>query len=263
MIKKWFRKFSIPKNLAILNGILIAIIIAANIYFQAFCIPTTWAIILLTICFSNTIIYPFLEKEKFYPISSFINGLTFSIFIYCVVFLERTNLLGIVGILFGFGLIILTPHFFIVQLLWKTVIKPVNKKSRLSFGAAVLISILTTLYIGKQYEKATQKINEFVQSDYKNLTPDFMTEKILGMHFIYHTRFCEYDGWRPPKHEPILVIGMWLNDRIDPLTVDLSTRIDLYKKIFPKNKVKFDCSCAIEYNDNYHNDPIWKNKPSR
>ena len=69
--------------------------------------------------------------------------------------------------------------------------------------------------------------------------------KILGMHFIYHTRFCEFDGWRPPKHEPIMVIGMWLNNRLDPLEVDLKTRLELYKKFFPDKKYKFDCSDGV------------------
>ena len=85
-----------------------------------------------------------------------------------------------------------------------------------------------------------------------------MTEKIIGMHFIYHTRFCEFDGWRPPIHEPILVIGMWLNNRYDPLNVDLKTRLDLYRKFFPENKFKFDCSCGIEYSEDYINDNLWK-----
>ncbi len=85
-----------------------------------------------------------------------------------------------------------------------------------------------------------------------------MTEKILGMHFIYHTRICEYDGWRPPKHEPILVIGMWLNDREDPLNVPLKTRLLLYEKFFSNNNYKFDCSYAIQYNNVYLNDVFWK-----
>ena len=74
----------------------------------------------------------------------------------------------------------------------------------------------------------------------------------------FFTRFCEFDGWRPPKHEPILVIGMWLNNRYDPLNVDLKTRLDLYRNFFPENKFKFDCSCGIEYSEDYINDNLWK-----
>ncbi len=81
-----------------------------------------------------------------------------------------------------------------------------------------------------------------------------MTEKILGMHFIYHTEFCEFDGWRPPKHEPLLILGRLFNYNKDPLNVSLEERIEIYRKVFPENKIKFDCSCAYLYKDSYHND---------
>jgi hypothetical protein len=49
-------------------------------------------------------------------------------------------------------------------------------------------------------------------------------------------------------------MGLWLNKRYDPLKIDLEKRIELYKKVFPENKIKFDCSCAISYSRTYHND---------
>ncbi|MGB0806848.1 MAG: hypothetical protein ACPGRC_09170 [Salibacteraceae bacterium] len=259
MIKKWYNKLSIPKNIALLNAVLIAIIITANIFIQAFCIPSNWAIGLLIICFANTIIFPLIENCSYSLFSSFINGLTFSIFIYCVVFLEHANLFGLIGVLIGIGIIVFIPHFFIVQLLWKSVVNPVNKNSRIYFGMAVILALLTSIYIGKQYEKSMLKVIDFKRSGYKTLDADFMTEKILGMHFIYHTRYSEFDGWRPPKHEPFLVIGLWLNDRVDPLNVDLNTRMLLYQKFFPNKKVKFSCSCALAYKEEYHKDSLWKN----
>jgi len=86
-----------------------------------------------------------------------------------------------------------------------------------------------------------------------------MTEKIIGMHFIYHTRIeMIYDGWRPPKHEPILVIGMWLNHGVEQLKVNLKKRLTLYKKYFTEKQYKFNCSCGIMYSSDYHNDQIWK-----
>lgn len=97
----------------------------------------------------------------------------------------------------------------------------------------------------------------FEKSNFKTLEKNFMTEKILGMHFIYHTRYCEFDGWRPPKHEPILVIGMWLNNRKDPLSLNLEKRLELYKKFFPNKTYKFECSCGYQYRADYHNSPFW------
>jgi hypothetical protein len=260
MIKRIYRHFSKPKNLALLNGVLIAILIAFNIYFQAFCIPTTWTIITLVVCFTNTILYPFLDKTKFAPLTSFINGITLFVFIYCIIFLENMNLLGLIMIIVGLGLLIFIPHFFIIQMIWKNLIKPSIKTSRYFFLTAIILCIGTIIYIGQDYKKAINSIDKFKSSSYKELDKNFMTEKILGMHFIYHTQYCFYDGWRPPKHEPILVIGMWLNNRIDPLNMDIETRLELYKKFFPNKKYKFDCSCGIEYRQDYHNDEIWAKK---
>jgi hypothetical protein len=259
MIKKIYKYISKSTKLAILNGVLIAIIIAFNIYFQSFCIPTTWAIIVLVICFTNTILYPILEKTGIAPLTSFINGITLFVFIYCVVFLENMNLLGLFMIIVGLGLVIFIPHFFIIQLIWKNLVKPKVKTSRYYFLTAIILCIGTVVYIGQEYKKAINSIEKFKESNYTELDRNFMTEKILGMHFIYHTRIeMIYDGWRPPKHEPIMVIGMWMNNRIDPLNVDLETRLELYKKFFPENKYKFDCSCGIQYSKDYHNDELWK-----
>lgn len=258
MVKKIYKHFSKPTNLAVLNGVLIALLILLNIYFQAFCIPTTWTIIVLAICFTNTILYPILDKTKFAPLTSLINGVTLFVFIYCVIFLEHMNLLGLVMIIVGLGLVIFIPHFFIVQLIWKNLIKPTNNTLRYSFILAIILCIGIVIFIGQEYKRAIYSIEKFKESNYTQLDKSFMTEKILGMHFIYHTRFCEFDGWRPPKHEPIMVIGMWLNNRIDPLKVDLETRLELYKKFFPDKKYKFDCSCGLQYRQDYHDDKLWK-----
>lgn len=258
MLKIFTKQFYTPTNLSIINGVLIAIIIGFNIYFQAFCIPTPWAIIVLSICFANTIFYPLLEKTKLAPLTSFINGISFFVFIYCVIFLEEINFFGIVLIIIGIGLAIFIPHFFILQILWKCVFKPKVKETRHYFFAAIILCIGIVIYIGQYYKNAVISIEKFKKSNYTVLDKTFMNEKILGMHFIYHTRFCEYDGWRPPKHEPILVIGMWLNGRYDPLEMDLKNRLELYKKFFPNNKYKFDCSCGLEYRYDYHSDNLWK-----
>jgi hypothetical protein len=258
MIKRIYQHFSTPANLALLNGLLIATLTLFNIYFQAFCIPTTWTIILLGICFINTIFYPILLKTKIAALTTFINGITLFIFIYCIIFLEHINFLGLFMVIIGIGLVILIPPFFVIQLIYKNVINPIIPNARYYFLAATAVCIGAIMYIGQDYRKAIDSIEKFEESNYTVLDKNFMTEKILGMHFIYHTRFCEYDGWRPPKHEPILVIGMWLNNRIDPLNVDLETRLALYKKFFPNNKYKFDCSCGIMYSDTYHQDALWR-----
>lgn len=258
-MKRIYRYFSPPRKLALLNGILIAIILAFNTYFQAFCIPTPWAIAFLVICFTGTVVYPLIAVNRWLlALTGFINGLSFCVFLYCVLFMEQLNLFGLLTTMFGIGFVVLIPHFFMIQLVWRSVFRPAARVVRYGFLSAVLVCGITVYYVGQEYGRAITAIEAFEQSSYTQLEKGFMTEKILGMHFIYHTRFCELDGWRPPKHEPILVIGMWLNGRNDPLHVDLETRLELYKKFFSENRYKFNCSCGIQYRESYHNDPLWR-----
>src|SRR5690606_4968362 len=96
MLKRLFKYFSNPIRLAVLNGVLIALMILSNICFQAFCIPTTWAMIVLTICFVNAIISPIISKNKrLVPFTGFINGISLFVFVYCIIFTEVIPVLGI------------------------------------------------------------------------------------------------------------------------------------------------------------------------
>jgi hypothetical protein len=252
MIKRIIRKiygfFSKPLPLMVLNGVLIAISIYINFNYQAFCNPTPWAIVVIAICLTNTILYPILEKTKLAPLTSFINGISLCLFIYCVIFIGSwVFIIPLVILLYimilSFTLLI--PHFFVIQLIWRNIIRPKTKKSLYYFFASIVICIGIVIYIGHDYKKAVHSIEKCIETNYQELDRTFMTEKILGMHFIYHTSYCPYDGLRPPIHEPILVIGRWLNLCADPLHgMNLETRRELYKKFFPNHKYKFDCGCG-------------------
>lgn len=249
-----------PIRMSVLNGILLATAIAFNSYIQVFCIPVNWAIILLTVCFTNSVLLPIIiKKEKYLPIISFINGISFCIFIYCVIFLEYMNFYGVLMILaFGSGLITYIPHFFAIQLFWKGYLKQSSKVAKWFFILGITISVLISIVAYYQYKKAIADIKDFEKSGFTELNKTFMTERILGIGIIYHTEFCGYDGWRPPKHDPILNIGHWLNGSKYPIRLDLKDRVRYYREFFPNKKVKFNCSCASEYSEVYHNDKIWK-----
>ena len=256
IIKNIYRFFSKPIPLTVLNGVLIAIAIYTNFNYQAFCNPTPWATIVIAICVTNTILYPILEKTKLTPLTSFINGISLCLFIYCVLFIGDWNFFGPFVLMIGIvGLTLYIPHFFVVQLILKNIVKPKIKSLRYYFLASIILCIGISIYIGQEYKKAVRSIEKCKETNYQELDTNFMTEKILGMHFIYHTSYCPYDGWRPPKHEPILVIGMWFSNRQNNLTVDLKTRLELYKKFFPNNKYVFDCGCA---GYPYQDDDLWK-----
>lgn len=259
MLKRIYSFFSNPLKLAILNAILILFAVFTNAWLQVFCVPSKWAIIMISVCFINTIFYPIsIKYKKAHGIIGFINGISFSLFIYCVLFLAHMNLLGFLMIICVVGIVTFIPHFLAIQLIWKSVFKPISKSIRQSFISAIVICCLSTLLIGYQFKQAILEIKKAEINNFQLLEKNFLTEKILGMHFIYHTKFCEFDGWRPPIHEPILVIGLWLNGFEDPLNISLEERIALYRIHFPNNKIKYDCSCAMTYSTVYHHDPLFK-----
>jgi hypothetical protein len=133
-------------------------------------------------------------------------------------------------------------------------VKPISKTIQYAFIVGVSFCFIGALVISHQYKQALSDMQIAQESNFESLEQIFFNEKILGMHFIYHTRFCEFDGWRPPVHEPVLVLGIWLNGGVDPLNVSLEERIELYKIHFPENRIKFDCSCALEEAAAYHQD---------
>ena len=152
----------------------------------------------------------------------------------------------------------LAPFFFIAQILWFLLLKKEFIVAKMSFLLALSLCVWLGRYAGIEYKKAMEAIEKAESSHYETVEHTFMTEKIVGMHFKYHTRFCEYDGWRPPLHEPMLIVGLWLNGMNDPLEMELKERLELYKKLFPNEPYKMNCSCAMQESKTYHNDPLFK-----
>jgi hypothetical protein len=255
-----------PTGLVNVNAIILLAVILGNSLWQAFCIPTLWSSSLLLICFLNTIFYPRLNQNSLlYYFSNYISGISLGVFVYCTLFLEHINFYGLFAILFfGLGLLTYVPVFFIIQLIYKHIIVSSKVITKFLFCLGLLSFLSAAYFFNYQYKQALVSIEKFKQSNFKQLEKTFMTEKILGMYFKYHTEICEYDGWRPPLHEPALVLGQWLNGREDPLSngcqnrFELSKRIQLYKKFFPDKKVKLDCSCAVSYSSLYHSDTLFR-----
>ncbi|MGB1031852.1 MAG: hypothetical protein ACPGWM_04520, partial [Flavobacteriales bacterium] len=84
------------------------------------------------------------------------------------------------------------------------------------------------------YETHATQLENLTNSQPPNVELNFWNERIIGMHFIYHTKICEFDGWRPPLHDPLLNVGLLLNSFEDPLDhMSLEDRINLYEMSFP------------------------------
>ena len=260
MFKKLWRFLTKVEVIILINLILTILGLFQNFISQAYCVPSTWSAIVIGISLLLVIISPLkVIKETNLPIIGFLAGVSVFSFFYCIIFLEELNILAVPLMILGIGFIMLIPHFFAYQLIRHFLFKNPQKKVRVFFMVGFCACILVSISSGILYYKASNSIRKFAESGYTSLEKNYMTEKIIGMHFIYHTKICVYDGWRPPKHELFLVIGMWLNGRTDPLNVPLEKRLELYKEFFPKNKYKFDCSCAADGSWNYHNDELWEN----
>ena len=258
MFKK-IRQFLIsPKSIFTINLALVFLGLFFNRLIQGFCNPSLWSFIVIAVSLGFVVIAPFSfvsnSRSKYL---GFVAGISFASFLYCILFLAHINLFALPLVLIGIGVIILIPHFFAFQLIRTFFFKAKTKSIRLYFVVGVVFCFLVSAWAGKTYNTAMSKIKIVQESNSLEFEPNLMTEKIIGMHFIYHTKICEYDGWRPPIHEPLLVLGMWWNSMEDPLHISLENRLSMYRTVFPDNPVKYNCSCAITESGNYHKDELW------
>lgn len=251
-----------------------------NIRRQLFCIPVPWTLLILglfCICF---LALPFANKNsKIFPFISFFSGLGFFIALYILFFggfayliFTAFNLIIAFGLFFPliwllkkrfdknylnalwyYVLFVFAPFFLIWQLLLllKTLNTRFHKTLYISSSFVVLIISLVFVYqMNFIFKKvaSSKNVESELQTLNKNPVNNYLTELILGAHWKYHTEFCEYDGWRPPFHDPVLVIS---NKVLFPYQhfakgTTLYYNLDLYKKLYPDNPTKFNCRCGMK-----------------
>ena len=228
----------------ILNAILIAVSILINVTINGgFCVFVPWAMILQIICFINIVTFIWVERTRFWQVNALICGISTGVYAYWVLFL-------------GLGILLFpVPIWFLFLLIRKNVVHPVRKVVRIWYFSGVTLCVVGAIVSAVLFSSAAKKIRH---GEYDTKNP--MTERILGMHFRYHTRFCFFDGWRPPLHDPAMVLGMRLTGDKDPLAgMLLESRVVLYHTVYPSHPVKADCACSIESENNgYFEDYLWK-----
>ncbi|MBI1182780.1 hypothetical protein GC194_00810 [bacterium] len=256
------RSFSNPATHFSANVLLLGAAVLENMYVQVFCKPVVWAIVVLAVIFLPFLFYPLLRHKLrgIKPLLFFFHGMASVACVYCIIFLEELNLLGLPLLLVGVGFLVYVPHIFLWQMLHWTFMNRANRAMIKYFLAPFVLAFVVFVYCGLEYKKvATQLPEAITQNKLGSLAQSsFMTERILGMHFKYHTRFSEYDGWRPPMHDPLLVAGYWYNGFKDPLAVGLEERMRIYHKTFPDKPLQMNCSCADFYSEQYFKDPIFR-----
>jgi hypothetical protein len=194
------------------------------------------------------------------PVWQFLRGIAFCICLYCIAFIGKGNLGLPLMALFGIGLLGIIPHFFGLQLLYQNFIRRKDGVQRGLFLVGIAFSLGIAYYMALDFRAAVPIARQLAEAPAPYTGPHAgAVERILGMHFKYHTRQdFGIDGWRPPLHDPAMVIGFWSLGMNDPLDMKLNDRIALYRKVFPEQPVKQDCSCAKQYAEQYFYSPYWE-----
>lgn len=232
------------KVIPLFNVLLVGVCIVGNCVTNAgFCRPVAWAAVLQGVCFLNIIFFTRVERTRLRGVNALLCGISTGVFTYWCLFLEAWLLLMPI------------PLWFLFLLVWRNLIHPVSVRLRVWYLAGMLLCVLFAVVCMMEYRSACKAYDE---GRVPNANP--MTERIAGMHFLYHTCICIYDGWRPPLHDPALVLGMRLNGRRDPLQgMELKDRVELYRRLYPDRPVVLPCACCLESAINgYSTDSLWE-----
>jgi hypothetical protein len=279
------RRFVSSPWLALVNALFCAGAIAANAHHQVFCRPVAWATVVLVLAFAPLVTYNLIRDRlgRGRKVVLFLFGIAACICLYCIVFLSYLNIVGLLSLVFipfellrngHFGAPLVLPLaslpiFFSIQLLVITLGRGATRLDRKHFGMGVglclAFALVMTAWFNLHYSVVR---NAWIANSTEEVPRNYMTERMLGMHFKYHLSFCEYDGWRPPLHDPSIVVAVWLTapfrsdlnyDGLMPgkyrWTYHLDERIAAYKAVFPELPLRQSCSCAMRYRRSYLNDP--------
>jgi len=294
-IKTTFFKKVSPSNYHFLLNIIVISLVSylLNKIFQVYCQPVIWAGILLI---SVMLSFSFLKTyEKFLTIKilmRILQGIGFFISVYCIYFLQLWFIANILiafltilisylfykekfienqidntffsTFLFNLGLAFISPIYFIYLTIREFINSDIIGKILIPLSAISILLIF--LIFSFKYRELANRISKFnVEQIFKNLEikreiqNSYLGERIVGMHLKFHTRYHEYDGWRPPLHDPFLIFALWINDYFDPLAnYSYDDRIKLYETLFPKKNLQANCSCAFSNSKFYWNDKIFK-----
>lgn len=291
-IRKWIGRVMASPWLSLLNLLLIIAAVLANRQHQSFCRPVPWASVVLVLSFLPLLLYPLLKERlrTFRGPVFFLFGIAACICVYCILFIGMDwrimLLLPLAAIVkpIGIGTLASLPHFLLAQIIFHLVTSIERRRWRKFFAAGVGLCLGSAFSMAVWFNRCYPSVQAALDDPVRNASlvkPSYMTERMLGMHFKYHMSLCFFDGWRPPLHDPLLVVATWLNfsfmhnpsaetfrrtilrggrgspfGSMNPLY--LQNRITAYKLVFPGRPIKEDCSCAEDYSGKYLNDPLFK-----
>jgi hypothetical protein len=159
---------------------------------------------------------------------------------------------------------VIAPYFFLFQLI--TVFKRLRSLGqKFAFVSSSVLTLTISVCLCYQISAIFKKVEASgnfpatLSELSKNPINRYLIELILGSHWKYHTELCVvYDGWRPPFHDPVLVISnallfpnqtfakgtkLFFMPNIAPKDTN---NFLLYKQLYPENPTSFYCRCGID-----------------
>lgn len=248
-----------------LNVLLVALAYVGNLLVQGFCQPVGWALVVLQVAFFPVVFWPILRMSfpKLHLLWHFLQGIAFAICLYSLIFLGILNLYMPVMLIMGVGIPSLSLYFFTVQLFWRYARPAANWQQRGPFLFAILLMLGVGAWFATEHLAGAQIAIALRNSPKPYAGPhEAAVERVIGMHFKYHTRPEIFDGWRPPLHDPVLVIGLLITNMQDPLPIPLDERVALYQKVFPERPVIMECACANSFDGQTYFAAMQKIAPS-
>ncbi len=271
MLKQWLHKIYIKKypiGLAlIVNTLLVVMVVLMNNAGQNFCIPVLWFAILLmaiAVCFS---VYPLLHKfPALQKITLLLSSLWLWVYVFGIIFsingiyydgLLPMGLLFVAYLLF-FPTLILLVIGRRIKRQWNKVLKTQLTFFHLAVTILFAVAMFNYHTVANQMQFANT-VKKYEEIKNQNAISNYYVERITGLHFIYHTRLCVYDGWRPPLLDPIIALGTTffgdpLSDERHNLISNLGARIKTYKALYPNKPIVQSCKCSSATPQNYYDD---------
>ncbi|WP_395045377.1 XrtN system VIT domain-containing protein [Flavobacterium sp.] len=231
-----------------------------NIFVNIFENLPIWVYLITFIfCISNFIIYSNLKHKLGLMFCYFINGLTYLMIIYYMIYLIPFAPISFIGILaLGLGFYGLVPMIvFVIHSITLIKILPENRNNLISFASGILVVVLgLTLFtlklsdestkmsknsITKSFEKTNDDLPTYITIS-QNLKPNFFNEILLKKDIVYvfTDNFFEFRGFdnfggkqynERKTHNPFINIAYLFSEDLD-LSAD--DRINILKSNFDK-----------------------------
>lgn len=245
-----------------------------NSQVQLFCNPVPWAAIIVIAFCGGFLLFPFL-RSVWKTFALLFAGLGFFHLTYIILFARYEYLIFLVVNAFVIGLmhvliqflnkgmktniwsafylypsIILSPFLILYELYITN--KTLNKQQKYWFYSAPVFLIIILIPISLRLNHITNEVEKSNGIE-QNIIPlmnnpidSYFVELTIGIHIKYHTELCLYDGWRPPMHNPLIVIN---NKVFYPFSrinngLSLLDASELHQRLFPNQRESLKCSCA-------------------